>query len=135
MKSVLLQANIAKEKLCYKVLPPNEFPRDKWAIAVGSLTVQTTRPLNTCAYLTCNTVTSQKLNKSFEIIDYEMPLVTFSISATEANEKKMFIFTPIWFEMNTKSNEIIFSIKDIFSERLLVEDVKIILQVYFQQKC
>jgi len=91
LKSVLIRANIKEKKLVYKVLPPEEF-KGQWEVAIGGVAVESASALNLNVYLSTNVVSSQRLNESYEIADYEMPLTTLNISTT-ANTKKMFRFS------------------------------------------
>lgn len=132
MKSVLVRANISREKLSYRLSPSEEFS-GHWQIAIGALAIETQNALNLTAYLTCNVAIGKRLNNSYESVDFEMPLTTFSVSTSEGNLKKLYRFSLNWFEMNVNSNEIIFTLTDIFSEANISTNCSIILHVFFQK--
>lgn len=131
-KSILVRGNLASDTLSYKLTRPDEFAHGIWHISILSAACESNIGLNFIAFVTCNVVTSQRLNENFEVTDYNQPLACFSVDINPPRySKKHTRFYPMWFPINAPSQELIFTVMDLSTNMPVITNCEVVLNVLF----
>jgi len=134
-KSICLKGNLQNGPIIYRPYPVNEFTSGKWLISINSILFESAIELSTTCAVTCNFSTSQKRTKRGEITGYEMPLTVFHLKTTTSARRSIFRFTPVYYPMNSVSDELQISLLDIFADNdvPLKLNCDLVVQILFQR--
>lgn len=126
-KTLLLRANLSKERLIYKPINATELQNFK-KLSVVSIAWQANEEIQSVCSISCNFIKDQILDSNSQLVSYQMPMGAFLINNKKINLKS---FNPSWFLLVSRSEEIIFRIDD-FKGKEVKLDIDIALTISFQ---
>ena len=122
-KSVILKGHW-KDKIVYYPIE-DEFQTKFSYLAIGSVSYRCQSRINTAVALTCNYVTGHRYNVTEKRVEnYELPLTVFQIKTTAAENISVTRITPVWFNINTRSEKLEFSLTNTETDLALPIEVK-----------
>lgn len=131
-KSIVVKTNLTSASFSYRPIE-DEFFKKFTFIAVGNISYRSSKKLNICAAITCNFVTERRYNLSEKRIEpYEVPLTVFQLKTSVTDTLQVFRITPIWFQMNSHSELMDFSIINLENNQRVIEDCEIIVTVFLK---
>ena len=111
-KSIVLKGNF-KDKIIYYPVE-DEFQTKFCYIAIGSVSYRCQARINTVAALTCNYVTGHRYSVTQRTVEnYELPLTVFQMKTTTAENISVTRITPVWYNINTRSEKVEFSVSNL----------------------
>ena len=118
-KSIILKTNTPSKSITY-VPVEDEFQKKISNIAVGNISYRCQPRINCCVAVTSNFVTSRRYNNIEKRIEnYEVPLAVFQLKTTGAENVSVTRITPIWFDLNSKSEKLEFSLINMENDQKL----------------
>ena len=122
-KSVLLEGNLNDKILYYPI--EDEFQTKYSFLAIGNVSYRCQGKVNAAASLTCNYVTGHRYSITEKRIEnYELPLTVFQVKTTTAETISVTRITPVWFQINTRSEKLEFSVCNIETKLPFAIEVK-----------
>ena len=120
-KSIVLKANLQSEKLVYRPIE-DEFQRRLSYIAISGVSYKYASHVNSALAISCNHVTARKFNNEQKRIEnYEVPLTTFQVKSSNSTDNlTVQRITPVWFNINTLSENLEFSFRNIETDQPFV---------------
>ena len=112
-KSVILKGPLSKKTVYYPI--EDEFQTKFSSIALGSVSYRCqARQVNAAAALSCNYVTGHRYNEREKRVEnYELPLTVFQLKSSTAEAITVSRITPVWYNINTLSEKLEFSLVNI----------------------
>lgn len=115
LKSVELTSNSGVVK--YKPYPNTELKDTFHWLAVGSLSLYATNPINNVCKIVCNSVETKRLSETYQIETFESPIQTFQIDVVEQQYFHI-SFNVLWHSIKTLREDLVFKIVT-FEDRIL----------------
>ena len=122
-KSIVLKGNF-KDKIIYYPVE-DEFQTKYSFLAIGNVSYRCQARVNGAAALTCNYITGRRYNVTEKRVEsYELPLTVFQVKTTTPENISVTRITPVWFNINTRSEKLEFSVCNIETKLPFAIEVK-----------
>ena len=132
LKSVLLNGNIKEGKLSYRPIG-NEFSTNYNLIAIGNVFLKPNEPINIGVSISCNYVTNEKFNPNPILCTYEDSLQVLKVKFAKSDEGPIVCrFTPIWFRINSLSEELQFTFRNLETLQEVKSDILVTMTIFFK---
>jgi len=126
-KSVCLNGKL-KQGLSYTPCPSSEFSNSLSKIAIGSISFSSKELIKERCIISCNFVKSQRYRTDIEY--YEEPLALFLLETNSKSPTNLNQFETHWFEINSLSSELKFTVKT-HLEKTIDKDCDLSILVFF----
>lgn len=128
-KSVILSGQLNKD-ITYYPSPSSEFYNQLTKLAVCNVSFENSTPFDEICVISSNFVTSQQQQQG-NIILYDQPLCTFRFKTSSSSNKGFVPGQIIFYPINSRSDRLIFKVKNLQGQNLNLPNGKVSFQVLF----